>query len=161
MKTPYINLTSGLEYLHEVPTAKLVRIQSSHLESNALWAVIMELDYNFLFDAAIKGVILYDCWSRRGATTRAQWLGVPWIKYAYSRANGLPIEGVPPSYRGNFEKKYLHGDRVAPIKKLRYVYKMTGGELKIDCISKKSLLDGNYPALRDILYVNIVVSGLP
>jgi hypothetical protein len=71
---PYINLTSGLEYLPG--DYRLVRIQSSHLESNALWKVIMELDYGILFDAALHGVTLYDCWSRRGPTTRAQWLGI-------------------------------------------------------------------------------------
>lgn len=151
----YLNLTSGLEYISVYPELEfsLVRIQSSHLEAGALWKVIEGLDYDFLINAALGGVVLYDCGSRRGELSRAQWMGIPWIKFVYQTANKLTQE-----YKGvmsaNFEQVY---GRTSPYKddckkKLRYVHKITGANrLEIKAESMISTMDGDYEKLKNLL----------
>lgn len=148
----YLNLTSGLEAAPWFPGAKLVRIQSSHLESFALWSVIAHVDYGFLIDAATTGVVLVDGGSRRGPESRAQWQGVPWLRYAYERSNGL--EPSPCRFASDFERVYSrsHALRDDGNNKLRYVRKLTGAStLRIDCASFVSTLDGKYEALSACL----------
>ena len=148
----YVNLTSGLEFAE--PGDRLVRIQSTHLEQVRLWDVIRGVDYGFLMDAAIHGVLLIDGWSRCGPLTRAQWYGVPWVQFAYRQANGLPVG--PIIVRGhNVATQWLARWKEAPSdveSKLRYVRRMTGAaELTIVCEAKRSTLDGDYPALSGCL----------
>lgn len=155
----YANLTSGLE---SCPSdAKLVRIQSSHIELNNLWHVIVEVDYQFLIDAAYHGIVLYDSGSRRGAISRAQWKGVPWIIYAYNRArmgcnHDTPSDdvfcnciNVKEYFLKYFNKS--HPLRDIALKKLRYVWKMTQRDLTIKTDSSISTLDGNYEELKILL----------
>lgn len=152
---PYLNLTSGLEMINRFPDARLVRIQSSQLETYALWKVIAGLDYGFLFDAALSGVALIDCGSRRSAVSRAQWQGVPWIRYAYQRATAAEISHTP--YANDFSRVYerSHACRDDALNKLRYVCKMTGkSDLAIRCLSEVSTMDGDYAALRALLIAN-------
>lgn len=151
----YANLTSGLEI---APTgSRLVRVQSSRLESKALWPVIADLDYGFLFDAAMHGVRLFDCGSRGGPISRAQWQGIPWICFAYQMANGLHIDApITRGVRvgGFFAERYRasHPAREQAINKLRYVYRLTGAPaLRIASWSECSTLDGDYAALAERL----------
>lgn len=149
---PYLNLTSGLELRPLYPTARLVRIQSSHLEAHAFSKAIAALDYQFLFDAADEGVLLLDCWSRKPPLTRAQWQGVPWLKYAYAAANKQVLPQVPSQFENDFEFMYLHGLERDDKSKLRYVFKMTqASELRIECFGAKSTLDGQYEELAKCL----------
>ncbi len=163
--TNYLNLTSGLEWLNvnnetfnsEEPY-KLVRIQSSQLEAGKLWSIILDLDYQFLFDAAIGEVKLFDCGSRSGETSRAQWYGVPWIKWAYAKANGGTLE-KPITRNTNatthFENFYSYGEsdsfRKRAKNKMRYVSKLTGSkQLIIDNISMVSTMDGQTEELAKL-----------
>lgn len=144
----YLNLTSGLEVADHFNGFRLVRIQSSQLETFALWPVIAHLDYGFLIDAATCGVVLVDCGSRRSAVSRAQWQGIPWICYAYQRAIGNEPALTP--YRNEFGRVYQRGHafRDLALNKLRYVHKLTGSNgLTIEFRSFPATLDGNYPAL--------------
>lgn len=158
----YINLTSGLELAPEFPDARLVRIQSSHLEATALWNVIADLDYGFLIDAATIGCRVIDCGSRRGEMARAQWQGLPWIAFAYHRASlkcnrQFPLEtamvgnaNCAQHFADAFHNSHKYRD--AGIKKLRYVVKVTGSDrLAFDTYCGKSTMDGDYDALRSIL----------
>lgn len=148
----YINLTSGLEWAPKLDDYKLVRIQSSNFEVNKKWTAIMDLDYQFLIDAATEGVVLCDCGSRRDAVSRAQWQGVPWIKWAYEKANKVDFLNTPPITRGvnvqnEFENFYTFGEadriRKKAKAKMRYVAKLTGSKyLWIENASMESTLDG-------------------
>lgn len=151
----YANLTSGAE-LSPIG-ARVVRIQSSHLEAFALWNVVADLDYGFLFDAAFRGVILHDCGSRRGAVSRAQWQGVPWILWAYERARArcerdaiaqpVLINGVNVAHDFLRVFNRSHRFRDPGLNKLRYVADLTGRGLSIECISGRSTMDGDRRAL--------------
>lgn len=150
----YVNLTSGLELY--TPGMKLVRIQSSHLESKALWKVIFDLDYGFLFDAALNHVSLYDC-GPRGVRpdSRAQWQGVPWIAYAYYKTTtGKELPSIDPKLRSHFRQVYSRTckERTAAMNKLYYVWKLTKAEkLRITCVSMNSEHDGDYDYFSDLL----------
>lgn len=160
MTIKYLNLTSGLEWLihmkHE--PYKLVRIQSSHFEANARWSAIMDLDYNFLIDAAIDHVCLHDCGSRNGERSRAQWQGIPWIEWAFAKANGgsLPeaiTRGTDVSKE--FENFYTFGEsdriRKKAKQKLRYVGKLTAAkQLSIGVKSIESTMDGQTEELAKL-----------
>lgn len=158
----YINLTSGLELSPQFPEARLVRIQSSHLEAVALWNVIADLDYGFLIDAATVGCNVIDCGSRRGQLARAQWQGLPWIAFAYHRANlhcnqSFPLESVmvcKANCAEHFAKIFHAGHKLRDmcVKKLRYVGKVTGSDrLSFSTYAGRSTLDGQYDKLREIL----------
>lgn len=160
MTVNYLNLTSGLEWvnhMHNEPY-KLVRIQSTHFEGNSKWSAIMDLDYSFLLDAAMRGVILHDCGSRSGEVSRAQWLGVPWIKWAYAKANRRELPKVEfHNYNPTteFENFYTFGEsdriRKKAKQKLRYVGKLTASPgLLIENRSIASTLDGQTEELAKL-----------
>lgn len=146
----YLNLTSGLEWAKTISDYKLVRIQSSNFESNRKWTAIMDLDYQFLIDSAMEGVVLHDCGSRTDEVSRAQWQGTPWIRWAYAKANkgDLPkviTRGV--NVHGEFENFYTFGEsdrvRKKAKAKLRYVAKLTGARsIYIENRSILSTMDG-------------------
>lgn len=157
----YINLSSGLEMADG--DAKLVRIQSTHLEQNSLWHVLVELDYQFLFDAAYHGVSLHDCGSRGGEESRAQWKGLVWIRWVYRKANDTLDDHVPMVKNFNVEKHFSeyynksHPLRDMALKKLRYVFKMSRKkDLTFTTTSYKSSLDGDYEALRTLLDCHMI-----
>lgn len=154
----YINLTSGLEWASKLDTYKLVRIQSSNFESNKRWSSILDLDYQFLIDAAIQGVILHDCGSRTNEISRAQWQGTEWIKWAFAKANSGK-EFIPITRRVNvqkeFENFYSFGEsdkyRKKAKQKLRYVGKLTAAKgLVITNKSFVSTLDGQTEELAKL-----------
>lgn len=157
MKT-YVNLTSGLEAIKifDLKDYGLVRIQSSHLEANALWKLIAHLDYAFLIDAATQGVMLWDGGSRNGPISRAQWKGIPWIKYLYQKSNGLLLDqAIVKSYNATpeFDQRFCqHGpDRDIAVNKMRYVYKLTGAEhLVIEPKGFVSTMDGKALELAEL-----------
>lgn len=155
----YLNLTSGLEWVNHIKEEyKLVRIQSTHFEGNNKWSAIMDLDYTFLIDAAIDGVLLHDCGSRNGEVSRAQWLGVPWITWAFAKAN----KGNLPEVRlrghnsaSEFENFYTFGEsdriRKKAKQKLRYVSKLTAAKnIYINNKSIVSSLDGQTEELAKL-----------
>lgn len=153
----YINLTSGLEWVPYVKDYKLCYIKSSHLESGALWKLIHELDYGFLIDAALHGITLYDCGSRNGAISRAQWMGIPWIEFVYEMANAEPDTEI--SVEERFQRWFYH-TYYAPSeykenakKKLRYVARLTGKKEfpLIDIVCRESTFDGNVERLGEFL----------
>jgi len=148
-RVPYLNLTNGLEFIDEVDDPRLVRMQSTHLEQKLLWRFIVETDYQFLIDAALRGVNFYDCGSRNGAVSRAQWLGIPWLRYAYARRNNEAVH-ADSKFKSFFEQVYSSRDAIArqAIQKLDYVSKMTAKDfLDIRNFSKASTLDGQYHEL--------------
>lgn len=151
MTVNYLNLTSGLEWVPRMNEPyKLVRIQSTHFEGNSKWSALMDLDYSFLIDAAMSGVVLHDCGSRNGDISRAQWMGVPWIMWAYTKANRveLPIVNVRrTNAQTEFENFYEFGEasriRKKAKQKLRYIHKLTGAKsLIITNKSFESTMDG-------------------
>lgn len=156
----YLNLTSGLEWvpLMNGEPYSLVRIQSTHFEGNSKWSALMDLDYSFLIDAAMTGVVLHDCGSRNGEMSRAQWMGVPWIMWAYTKANGGPLSTVnvrQNNVRAEFENFYQFGEssriRKKAKQKLRYVGKLTGAKsLIIENKSFLSTMDGQTEELARI-----------
>lgn len=163
MRVNYLNLTSGLEWAGKVSGWRLVRIQSSHFESNRMWNAAFCLDYQFLIDAATHGVNLYDCGSRRGEETRAQWKGVPWFKWAYAKScNGEKEEALVLGYKSEkeFEDYYSFGDSLEFRKKakdkFRYVCKLTGSKkIDINCFGMRSTMDGkteDLARMASILY---------
>lgn len=154
----YLNLSSGLEWARSVSDYRLVRLQSSQCESVKFWSIVLELDYQFLIDAATKGVLFHDCGSRSGDVSRAQWQGLEWIKWAYAKANGLVLPEVkvrqtnPNSF---FEEFYQFGEtdkfRKRAKQKLRYVYRLTkADELNIRTKSMPSKYDGDMETLATI-----------
>lgn len=159
MSVNYLNLTSGLEWVPKMTEPyKIVRIQSTHFEGNNKWSAIMDLDYSFLIDAAMYGVVLHDCGSRNGDVSRAQWMGIPWIQWAFARAN----KGIIPNVvlRGNncqsaFENFYTFGEadriRKKAKQKLRYVGKLTAAK-NIYILNKSflSTMDGQTEELAKL-----------
>lgn len=160
MTVNYLNLTSGLEWVPQMNNEpyKLVRIQSSHFEGNRKWSAIMDLDYTFLIDSAMHGTILHDCGSRNGEVSRAQWLGVPWILWAYAKANSGKLPDVfrhKTNLATEFENFYTFGEsdrlRKKAKQKLRYVGKLTAAKnLIIHNKSFVSTLDGMTEELAKI-----------
>jgi len=153
-RVPYLNLTNGLEFIDEVDDPKLVRIQSTQLEQKLLWDVIIGTDYQFLIDAALYGVDFYDCGSRSGSVSRAQWIGVPWLRYAYARRHPKTVHIPPNHYKDFFERVYNSRSQKSrcALNKLDYISKMTGKDkLDIRCFSRVSSLDGQYSELSTIL----------
>lgn len=160
MTVNYLNLTSGLEWVNHIKneTYKLVRIQSTHFEGNSKWSAIMDLDYSFLIDAALHGVILHDCGSRNGEVSRAQWMGAPWISWAYAKANKGDLPAV--NLRGTnaqteFENFYTFGEsdriRKKAKQKLRYVGKLTAAKrIYIENRSIVSTMDGQTEELAKL-----------
>lgn len=146
----YLNLSSGLEWAPIIKEYKLVRIQSSHFEANRKWSSIADLDYQFLIDAAMLGVNLYDCGSRSGDLSRAQWQGVEWIKWAFAKANKGRLPDVNTrgtNVSSEFENFYTFGEsdriRKKAKQKLRYIGKLTGAKnLVIESFGMVSSLDG-------------------
>lgn len=148
----YLNLTSGLEWVPKMRNEpyKLVRIQSTHFEANSKFSAIMDLDYQFLIDAAIEGVVLHDCGSRNGQVSRAQWQGVPWFKWAFAKANKGDLPAVftrDTNVATEFENFYTFGEsdriRKKAKQKLRYVAKLTAAKsIYIETRSFVSTMDG-------------------
>ena len=161
-KVNYINLTSGLEWADKLHDFKVVKLSSTHFEGNAMWTAIMGLDYGFLIDAALHGVVLHDCGSRNGPVSRAQWKGVPWLLWAYRRTAGI-VDDVHINsgckgeckVTGEFDQFYQFGEPIAGKKakqKLRYIRKLTGaGRLSIECRSMPSTMDGQTERLGEFL----------
>lgn len=154
----YLNLSSGLEWANEIENYKLVRIQSSNFESNKKWSAILDLDYQFLIDAAMIGVTLRDCGSRSGPLSRAQWMGIPWILWAYAKSNKGSLPDVTIRNTNcfkDFESFYNFGEsdriRKKAKNKLRYVSRLTGAKtLVINNMGKASTLDGNMEELAKV-----------
>ena len=160
MTVNYLNLTSGLEWVERMngEPYKLVRIQSTHFEGNNKWSAIMDLDYSFLIDAAIAGVTLHDCGSRCGDVSRAQWMGVPWITWAFAKANNGKLPEVVlrgHNSQSEFENFYTFGEsdriRKKAKQKLRYVAKLTAAKnIYITNKSFVSTLDGQTEELAKL-----------
>lgn len=160
MPVNYLNLTSGLEWATYMKdeSYKLVRIQSTHFEGNSRWSAIMDLDYSFLIDAAMEGVVLHDCGSRNGEVSRAQWQGIPWFRWAFAKANKGDIPQVITrgvNVQGEFENFYTFGEsdriRKKAKQKLRYVGKLTAAKnIYIEPKSILSTLDGQTEALAKL-----------
>lgn len=154
----YLNLSSGLEWAKIITEYKLVRIQSSNFESNRKWTAAIDLDYQFLIDAAINGVKLFDCGSRNGETSRAQWQGIPWFLWAYARANKGELPDVHTrgvNVQQEFENYYAFGEsdriRKKAKAKFRYVAKLTGAKnIMIENVSRVSTLDGQMDELAKL-----------
>ncbi len=79
----YANLTRGL--LCAPNTAKVTRLQSTHLEQHEMNAVLMGMGPQFYHDLAKGNRIKLHDYSEKERTTRAQWMGVPWINYCLHR----------------------------------------------------------------------------
>lgn len=158
----YINLTSGLEWLKDFKTFELeyhidyefVRIQSSLLESKCFDKVLLDLDYNFLFDLAQGNLVeIYDT-SRKKKMSRALYQGVPFIEYVLNRrwfdkkTDAFVNDFNVTDY---FEKVYQNLDRSTK-NKLDYVKKfVTTDEFHIETYCKKSLFDGKYEVYKEML----------
>lgn len=147
----YLNLTSGLEWASRITNYKLVRIQSTHFECNCKWTAVLDTDYQFLIDAATEGVTLFDCGSRSGEMSRAQWQGSTWLEWAFAKANNgeLPFAYTRgTNVTNDFDVFYNFGEsdniRKKAKQKLRYVGKLTGSKrLFITNMSMNSTLDGH------------------
>lgn len=81
----YLNLTNGIEFVNKFDNAKLIRIQSSALESSCFDKVIYELDYQFLMDLAQGHIITVVDASSKHEKSRSIWQGLPWIEYVLNR----------------------------------------------------------------------------
>lgn len=87
MKTVcYINLTNGLEYWPDIPDARIMYMKSTHYERHELESVLLNLSDDLLFNLAIGNrCVIYDC-GMYSDIPRTVWEGIPWIRYALSRA---------------------------------------------------------------------------
>ena len=154
----YVNLTAGIEHLtnNDMPYG-VVRIQSSQLESQSLWKVINGLDYQFLIDACLHGVILKDA-SAHKDMSRVLFQGIPWIVFAmqmrvWERIGGIthPIAKVKQHNVTDYFTKFYMNSKSTLIKrdakaKLDYVIDLLGPEMcyniYIDSKCQKSKWDG-------------------
>lgn len=153
----YLNLTNGLEYLNEIESYKLVRIQSSLCEQKCWDKLIQDLDYNFLFDIAQGNIIEVFDTSRKKKESRALYQGIEFIRYVLLRRwfDAKPTE-IPAVVNGfkvteYFETEYKKLSKDTK-KKLDYVKKFVNSNgIYIKRICKKSLYDGQYEYFKKLL----------
>lgn len=151
----YINLTSGLEFLEEIPDARFIRIQSSLCESKAWSKLIEDLDYDFLINLAQgKVVFVYDT-SRNKKISRALYQGLEFIRYVLER-RWFGNHNIKAIVRGNDATEYFMqeynklSDRAK--KKLDYVKKfLNTNKIYLKGMCKKSLHDGDYKYYKNLL----------
>lgn len=151
----YINLTSGLEFLEEIPDARFIRIQSSLCESKCWSKLIEDLDYDFLINLAQgKAVYVYDT-SRNHKESRALFQGLEFIWYVLQRRwfNKHNIKAV---VRGNDATDYFMqeynklSDRAK--KKIDYIKKFLNTDvIYLGSKCKKSEHDGDYKYYKNIM----------
>ena len=155
----YVNLTAGIEHLAYADMEHgVVRIQSSQLESQSLWKVINGLDYQFLIDACLHGVVLRDV-SAHKDMSRALFQGIPWIKFAMQMRVAERFGGRTDTITAkvkqhnvtDYFKKFYKNSKSTLIKrdakaKLDYVIDLLGpyacNNIRIDADCVKSELDG-------------------
>jgi hypothetical protein len=161
MRNIYLTMTHGVEAALfgavDPRTARLVRIQSSHLESKSFWKILQDLDYGFMIDACTDGVALVDRTSRQRACgmSRALYQGVPWIEYCFHRelvemdrmvSNRMFIvNGV--NCGEFFELQWNRRSQTRDVgrSKIKYVIDFLGSEFKFPSIERwcgASVLDG-------------------
>jgi len=155
MTLHYINLTNGLEFIDDLaPPLRFTRIQSTACEQKRWAQIINDLDNDLLVNLALGNeCIIYDCGQK--GTPRAIWQGVPWIRYALTRA-GLRRE-CPCLVRGGvncmayFNK--IYGEvypQFAP--RLKYFGKfLNTDEIRITGKWKNTINDGKYEYYAEII----------
>lgn len=92
MTRHFVNVANGIECLPllEVHDFEFVRIQSTALEQRLMDHVLRDLDANLIMRLALgERCVIWDA-GRRRQLSRAQWQGLPWIKYALERSWSLP-----------------------------------------------------------------------
>jgi hypothetical protein len=81
----YINLTTGLEILNDLPVhlneLNFIRIQSSHCERGAFEDLLNSLDADFLIHLAMGYTCIVVDYGARSNTSKATRIGLEWIRY--------------------------------------------------------------------------------
>mmetsp|Transcript_37715 Transcript_37715/g.60545 ORF Transcript_37715/g.60545 Transcript_37715/m.60545 type:complete len:315 (-) Transcript_37715:38-982(-) len=166
----FINLTDGIEVLHELPNLGIprneinfVRIMSSHCEANDFEGVLLSLDHNLMTHLALGHVCLvYDLGSRDldwpngiKGVSRAIWWGIEWIRYALSRCWRLQV--CQPVLRGEkvselFGSRYLRLSKKVK-KKMRYYRLILRCErVLLFGVFRRTVHDGEREFYRDLLW---------
>lgn len=151
----YINLTSGLEFIDEVPDARFIRIQSSLCERKCWSKLIEDLDYDFLINLAQgKVVFVYDT-SPKKKISRALYQGLEFIRYCLNR-RWFNKHNVLATVKGKdvtdyFMQEYNKlSDRAK--QKLDYAKKfLNTKDIYLKGICKHSEHDGDYKYYKNLL----------
>jgi len=164
----FVNLTNGLEFIHQLPHYEFIRIQSSTIEQKNWFKLFSDLDNNFLMNLVIGNkCIVYDCGTNR-KMSKTIYLGVPMINYVLSKFFDLEL---PPAirysrtgleqfnettfYNSIYDNLFNHNCRNEKLSlkhKLKYYKKFINcTKIKLTGISVATTHDGDYAYYSNLL----------
>jgi hypothetical protein len=137
--THFLNLTNGLEWIEEVPSPSLIRIESTAIEKADVWRIMRDLDSGFLMSVAIgRECHVYDCGTRR-YTSKTISVGLPMIRDMLLRF----WSGEPPSLLTDAAREAG--------RRLRYFRRYYQGRVRIVGHSRRTEHDGDVDFYREKL----------
>lgn len=157
----FVNLTTGLEVMRELDLGpdevRFCRLQSTLLEQKRWLDFLSDVPDDLLLRLARgRKCVLLDAGSRsRDGISRACWQGIPLIRLALERAWHLDrtraiVHGHDVTH--DFAKLLRAEQHHRTLKRFNYLRRagfVTTPYVKLDCITRPSLLDGRgmYPAV--------------
>lgn len=162
-KKIYLNLTNGIEALNIYPSLPrfqygFIRIQSTACEQKRWNNILLDLDYDFLFNLAIGTTcFIYDFGARK-TTPRAVYQGVEFVKYVLNRYWYNLNEKVyvkrgktPINVTDYFDEEYKKLDKHV-FKKLDYFKPyLFDNKVNIIAVTNKTTHDGEKSYYSDII----------
>lgn len=154
----FLNLTNGIEALERYnlnfEDVAFIRIQSCHCERSKFVDILRDLDYNFLLYLALGyRCIVYD-FGANSPVSKAQYIGLTWIKYALTRRwfdRILPVEIKGWDLSDRFDMFYRRIDDKTK-RKLDYFKKfLFTDEIYIETVSDATNNDNKTDYYRGIL----------
>lgn len=143
MKKIYLNLTTGIEKIEEYPTARITRIQSSHIESKAYNYLLYGLSDDLLFSLATG----HECIIIDGSSNRSSKvirIFIPVFSYIINRLWFRRFIYPHKMNKEFLEKIYKSLSRKTK-KKIRYFSKFINtNSIDLKGVSFKTFHDGDY-----------------
>lgn len=151
----YINLTNGIEAIDEYDLSdySFIRIQSTACEQHLWDRLILDLDYDFLMNAAIGNeCVIYDYGTNK-PVPRAIYQGVEFIKFVLNKFwygvtkpavlnKGRTASAQPIYMTKYFEQVYTNLSEQVHTK-LRYFLPFLSGSINIRCVTSPTCHDGH------------------
>lgn len=162
----YVNIASGLEWLERPCFAEpphFIRIPSTWCEQGEWDRVFMSIDADLLMHLALgHRCVVYDCGSRKGWYSRAQWQALPILRYVCEKEWHLsptPVRFEPYADKSTFHEadatvNTIYCDTLTRSTKNRIKYFrhfLDTDRIDLGWEGMESTLDGQYDKLRELV----------